>query len=98
MSAATDAGERSAASAARRVARRLVDAGDHIARDGADVAGLAPFGRPPRHERRAQVRAPLLPVELVHSSVKKRRAHSRGLPTVATTSRAAPGSAQAWEE
>ena len=38
-----DALWRSAASAARRVACRLVDAGDHVARDGEDVAGLAPF-------------------------------------------------------
>ena len=44
-------GWRSAASAARRVARRLVHAGDHVARDGADVAGLAPLDGPPRHRR-----------------------------------------------
>ena len=49
-------GWRSAASAARRVARRLVHAGDHVARDGADVAGLAPLDGPPRRARRVRGR------------------------------------------
>ena len=57
----------------------LSDAGDHVARDGADVAGLAPFDGPPRHGgvRGASAAGGISPAHTLHGL----------LPSIVGTSR-----------